>query len=191
MASSGPNGPASGTNDAAVGVQAWTSPGNITADDGSAASATYNDSSNAGTNYLVAKDFGFSIPSGSTIDGIVVEVDGMCSFGTPVFGNAKIVKGGTISSTNRASDNSGALPQDGNYRWYTFGGSSILWGESWAYSDINASSFGFAVTLQSNANYFIYVYVDYVKITVYYTAGAAGAMTQQSVSQPIRTLLTM
>ena len=73
MASQGPRSAGAGANQTGVGTVAWSFTGNIVADDGSSASSGTL-TSGAQTNYLVASTFGFSIPAGSTIDGIVVEI---------------------------------------------------------------------------------------------------------------------
>ena len=67
MASQGPNFPGTGADDASIGALAWTSPGNILADDGNYATATPGFSQV--THYLEATGFAFSIPVGATING--------------------------------------------------------------------------------------------------------------------------
>jgi hypothetical protein len=58
----------------------------------------------------------------------------------------------------------------------SYGSSSALWGLSWTTSDINASNFGLAFAAQNDsASQFADAYVDNIRITVYYTAGAAAA----------------
>ncbi|MGB0522678.1 MAG: T9SS type A sorting domain-containing protein [Flammeovirgaceae bacterium] len=52
------------------GSVAWSNPGNITASDNSYASAT-----NGTTETIVANNFGFNIPSSTTIDGIEVNIE--------------------------------------------------------------------------------------------------------------------
>jgi hypothetical protein len=69
-AQTGPNSPASGTNDASTGTIAWTNPGNILS-----ANSVYATVASAGnTNYLVAKNFGFAIGGPANIDGIQLEI---------------------------------------------------------------------------------------------------------------------
>jgi hypothetical protein len=55
----------------AGGTDNWTNPSNITADDGSVASLNTNPQSH----YLIASGFGFSIPSGATINSVTVKVE--------------------------------------------------------------------------------------------------------------------
>jgi hypothetical protein len=162
----GPNGTGTGADDNSIGTVSWSNPGNVTAEDGSDASAGQGTS-----HYLKATNFGFSIPSGSSVDGITVEVKKRADAGVgPVTDNAaRIVKGGTIGSTDRSQG--GNWPTSDTYA--TYGGSSDLWGESWSASDINASNFGFALSASvgtsSIAN------IDYVRVTVKYSAGSSSS----------------
>ena len=54
----------------------------------------------------------------------------------------RIIKGGAIGSTDKASGT--AWP--GSLAYTTYGGASDLWGETWTASDINASTFGVAIS---------------------------------------------
>lgn len=67
----GPNSPSSGANNTSIGANAWTSPGNITSSDNNRSST----STKGITNYLVASNFGFTIPSPSGISGIQLDVE--------------------------------------------------------------------------------------------------------------------
>ena len=70
MASEGPNDPGTITN-VAYGTQAWANPSNAGSSNDSYATRTLSGVSD----YLRATNFGFAIPSGATIDGILVEVE--------------------------------------------------------------------------------------------------------------------
>jgi len=132
----GPLFPGTGASDASVGVTAWTNPGNISADDGVYATCTSNS-----PQYLKATNFGFSIPDGATIDGIEVKIQ-LFRTGPRVHtvSNVRMVKAdGSISTTNRASDNTVINTTETEN---TYGGDSILWGETWTAADINDADFG-------------------------------------------------
>lgn len=171
MATSGPNLPGTGADDATVGTVVWTSPGNITLDDGSIASASGMASSTS--HYIKGTNFSFSIPAGATINGILVEwkVAGGATGSTQ--NSIKMVKGGTISGNNKST---GANLPIATPAYVSFGGSADLWGLSWTVSDINASNFGtvFAST-QAAADLGIQHKADAVRITITYTPGAAVA----------------
>ena len=172
MSTQGPLSAGTGANDSAFGTVAWSSPGNVTASDDSRATAV----TTAGqtTQYLKATNFGFSIPSGATINGIVVEFEVSATVGSGSRDERiRIIKGETIGST----DNRVLSPLYSTTDSYvTRGSSSDLWGESWTDSDINSSTFGVAIACK---NIFIKlgttIRIDHVRITVYYTAGGGSA----------------
>lgn len=119
------------------------------------------------TNYLVATNFGFTIPAGNQIDGIQVRITR-----NEVNANAKdfrvrIVKGGVIGASDRIS----------GFNWpvanttRVHGSTTDLWGETWTLSDINSGTFGVAVAAQRSANNAtpITARIDNIRITVYYS----------------------
>lgn len=134
MASSGPNSPSSASS-VSLGFNVWSSPGNVTASDNTRTTALCN--SGSITHYLQATGFGFAVPTGATIDGIVVEWE---RGATNVADYAsRIVKGGSVGSTDKSG---GTWPTSDAYASY--GGASDLWGTTWTPADINASNFGAA-----------------------------------------------
>ncbi len=162
MSSQGPLGCGTGANDAGIGVQAWSNPGNITADDGNyavVASATLPYTSQ----YLKGTNCGFTIPSGATINGIVSEWKRFTNIGTVLDNAIRIVKGGVIGATELGLG--AAWPTAEAYASY--GGVSNLCGETWTDTDINSSGFGCALSCSGSANI---ANVNYLRITVYYTA---------------------
>jgi len=178
MASQGPNSCGTGANDASAGTVSWNNPGNIVSSN-NVYSTVVGGSGSTQSKYLKATNFGFSIPSGATIDGIVVEFERKASQSS---GNnvkdseIKIVKGGTIQTTNKADT---ATNWSTTEAYFTYGSSTELWGTTWTDSDINASDFG--VVLKAVLTYSgkgsVTASVDHVKITVYYTTGGGGGGT--------------
>ncbi len=178
MASQGPNNGSTFVNDATVGTIDWTTPENAqTSNDIYASAALY-----AATvppyptsKYLKATGFGFSIPAGSTINGIMVEVERKLSTADTIKDNSvKIVKGNTIQGDEKALP--GVWPISDTYA--TYGGSAVLWGLAWTAENINDSTFGFVISayaLYGEATY--YAYADHIRITVYYTATAAYVLS--------------
>jgi hypothetical protein len=77
----------------------------------------------------------------------------------------RIVKGGTIGSTDKASGS--AWP--GSDAYETYGSSSDLWGETWTDSDINDSGFGMAIAASGTCE----ARIDHIEITVHYTEAPA------------------
>ena len=172
MASSGPNSGGTAVNDTGVGSRTWFSMTSVFTSDN-----FYAGCSNVGSifsNYLKVTNFGFSIPSGSTIDGIEVTIERSCVPNGAVDSHVKIVKGGTIGSTNKAS----ATTWTTSDVIATYGNASDLWGESWSYSDINDSTFGIALaadhTAFSKSGHTLAV--DHITIKIYYTAGGVSKL---------------
>ena len=113
--------------------------------------------------YGVASTYGFSIPSGSTINGIVVQVEGNSNSGL-----SSVSYGIQLSWNNGAS-------------WVTektasflsifdstdsFGSSTDTWGRTWTDTDFSDSNFQFRIYKTGG---FADLYVDYIQIRVYYT----------------------
>ncbi len=114
--------------------------------------------------FLHASNFGFSIPSGSTINGIRAGVE-FKTGNNSLFGTdeVRIVKGGSVGSSVKTIFNNN-MPLTDTYTYY--GSASDLWGETWTADDINSSTFGFAfsVNIQSRV-----VSVDHMTLEVDYT----------------------
>lgn len=162
MSSQGPNSPSTGADDAGHGTVAWTNPGNVTVDDANFATAILNAS--AVSHYLKATGFGFSIPA-ATINGIVVEWKRSTSTGTINDSRSRIVKGGTIGATDKAS----ATTWPGTQTYESYGGVSDLWGESWSASDINAANFGAALAAVGGVGSPNGASLGHARITVHFT----------------------
>ena len=138
-ATSGPNSAGSGASVSYTGAdEGWLNTGNIVSSDNSYAQATLNSTDNA-TYYLQATNFSFSIPAGSTINGIAVTIERSSACVTTCTSTVsdsriRIIKGGLVQSTDRST---GAA-------WPTteavavFGTTSDLWGTTWTAADINA-----------------------------------------------------
>lgn len=126
-------------DDATVGSVAWTNPSNAqTSDD------VYTTSTGIGvvSHYLKATNYGFSIPSTATINGIYVELEKKAA-NTITDSEIKIIKAnGALGNTNKLS----GLTWPISDTYSTYGGSADLWGESWTYNDINDADFGVAVS---------------------------------------------
>lgn len=181
MASQGPNSPgtAVSVNDSTgYDPNGWSSPNNIFTEN-----ATTSDTNNIGQqNYdgsdnLKATNFGFSIPSGATIDGIIVEVKKKASSSSPLNNiqdeKVYLVKANAVVGSNKA-DTVTYWPTTLTYA--TYGTSSDLWGTTWTDSQINASDFGVSLTadIYGNGKYTPIGYIDHIRITVYYTSGGGG-----------------
>ncbi|MBU3957295.1 hypothetical protein KKI19_03430, partial [Patescibacteria group bacterium] len=164
----GPNNPGTGVQDTTVGTIAWESYTDSFTNNG-----VYDGVSLAKgeiSYYNKATNFSFSgIPSDATIKGIKVEINGYVSNILLDDYSVKIVKGGTVTGTDHASATDWPTTDDNTYR--TYGGTTDLWGATWAVSDIQSTGFGVAISFINNktgapATYT--GYVDHIRITVTY-----------------------
>lgn len=140
----------------------WSDTGNITADDGNYASTPRSDQYTY-TDYLAATDFGFSIPSGAQIDGIIAKIKLKTTGGSEDYSVKLIKADSSLGSEDKAA---GVWPE--TWAEDSYGTSTDTWSESWTASDINNSNFGVGLS-EENSLSFKYGYVDYIKITIYYT----------------------
>lgn len=150
------------------GTVAWTSLTNITVEDGARCTATTVPTTTGKTEWLQVVGFGGAVPAGATIDGIIVEPKCSKSAGTPILADfaMRIVKGGSIGSTDKASATDWNLTTD---VFRTYGGAADKWGETWTATDINSATFGFAIAVTKISGGAVNARVDYAKITVHYT----------------------
>jgi hypothetical protein len=146
----------------------WGSTSDSTAQDDTNTSVTHAtfDTNNI-TNRLDNTNFGFAITSGSTIDGIVVEIDKHASAGSAVDYYVQLFKAGSLVGTNKA-DTSTAWAGSDTDTYTSYGSSSDVWGTTWTESDIENTGFGVAVCAQATANN-TDVQIDHIRITVHYT----------------------
>jgi|GEM_PF-4639521 len=165
-------------DDAAVGTVTWTNPSNAGTSNNVYAVSLSNESGlGRFSHYLKATNFGFSIPTGSTINGVVVEIEEF-TWDPVACKNivVRLVKGGSVSGDNKAT---GSFISDVE-SYVSYGGASDLWGNTLALSDINASNFG--MVLQVFTDEASDVFVDHIRITVHYTSPDKDVTASDSVS---------
>lgn len=146
--------------------QTWQNPGNVSASDNIYSTFGSIAVRNGYTDYLVVSNFGFTIPNGSEISGIVVEVERLDVNSMTIDNSIRLVKGGSIAGDEKAV--SAAYPTSDAYQ--TYGNAGDTWGLSWTAADINAANFGIAVSARKiNANNGTAAgKIDNIIITVYY-----------------------
>ena len=176
MANTAATSPGTMADDATVGTVAWSNPDNAKVSDNAYATYTTTFTTRT-THYLKATNFGFSIPTGATINGILVEVERKYS-GNGVadgpLGNAIIKADGTLTS------GASYVGWSTTEQYDSYGGSTDLWGETWTAEDINDVDFGFAMYAVINGNFDsggATASVDHIRTTIYYTAGATANTT--------------
>ena len=187
MADTGAISPGTMADDATVGTVAWTNPDNAKVSDNNWAEL---EGFYEYTHYLKATNFGFSIPTGATINGILVEYQKFSGVElATIDSEVKIVKSnGSIGTTNRA-DLVNPWIASGNPTSYTsYGSSSDLWGETWEYTDINDVDFGVVISALVGINdpdFNDIADVDHIRITVYYTESGGATAVKDIISSGI------
>jgi len=187
FSSQGPNFPGTMADAAGVGSVAWVNPNNAKTENGVSAVCVMTADVGAQSHALKSTNYGFSIPSGSTINGIFAEWK--ASY--------------TATGDGTGGDNYlqvilplGNFPDGGvevsslttSLAFYQIGGSTNLWGGTYTYSDINDSNFGFYLQVIDRGDAVGDTYnVDVMQMTIYYTTasgtkrrviGQAGNKTQ-------------
>jgi hypothetical protein len=186
MATAGPNYAGTAADDSGVGTLAWTLPANAQGvADGSF--AAINPTANTVSHFLKATGFSFALSAGDTPTAIQAEWDLSHASGRTACAEttAKLVKGGVIGGTNKATG--GALSTGLSFAFYSIAPGD-LWGNTLADTDVNASTFGVAISFTAGGAKTTYnMRVDAVRITITYTpAGSSGQiLTTTSTAQMI------
>ena len=189
LMSSGAHNGSTFVDDSSVGTETWSVPGYAQSSDDSRAKAKLGKDLLT-THYLKATGFNFNIPAGATINGIEVVVERNGKATPKICDNSvRIVKNGIIGDDDRSSDE--AWPTNDEPK--TYGSSTDLWGETWTYSDIKSANFGFVISAKRDGggNDKKDASVDYIGITVYYTANRAPVANNQSLSVDSCSTLTV
>lgn len=169
---SGPNSPDTAADDAGVGTVAWTNATNVLASDNSRATVT--PGVGGISHYLKVTDFDFALPASATVLGIVAEIERSATESSDISDyRVRIVKGGTIGSTERAKT---SLYWPTTDAYASYGSASDLWGDTWTDTDINATTFGVAIAVTSDDSDAV-AQVDHVRLTVYYQTSTGAAWT--------------
>ncbi len=170
-ATGGPNSTGTGASVAGTcGADAFNTPANIVANDANLATITGTafDSGNI-TNELRASNFGFSIPNGSIIDGVQVEIVAWGGAVSTVLYNK--VQLFTTPGTNVGNNKStgAALPgADPGTTYTSFGATNDLWGTTFTEAQVESANFGVAFCFAASGNNRT-MNVDHIRITVGYT----------------------
>ena len=143
---------------ASVGSQPWTSPSNALTSNNLYASA---DNTAA---VLYIRDFGFSIPVNAVINGFEVFVEGYGTGGTSAQRaiSLALTKLGTEYSTLIFFPILGTSDSSA-----TFGDSITKWFTTVTPSEVNSEYFGVRISPYNTSGYTRYI--DYIRVTVYYT----------------------
>lgn len=124
------------------------------------------------TEYLQAKDFDFSIPTGATICGIEVTVvkratNVLLNLAYITDYSVRIIKNNAFTPDDKADP---STEWSSTETYSSYGGINELWGTTWSPADINSDNFGisFSAEIHTTASLFPSARIDHISITVYY-----------------------
>ncbi len=157
------------TSSIASGNGSWTNASNAYLNDNTYATVT--NSSTGNTQYLYLNGFGFSVPAGATIDGIVVNLK---KHATGTVTDSRVTLVANTSSIGSNKTLTGSWPTSDAV--FTYGSSTDMWGSNTTGltpTVVNNSNFGIRIRANIGSSNAI-GYVDYAAMTVYYHTGTTS-----------------
>jgi hypothetical protein len=155
---------------------AWSTPGNITADDGNVADFIIGAAVNSPTLRGTMEGNNFTVPGGATILGVQLRVKKSGpSYTDPDTGLSVVARDVTINlvKASVAVGDNKANGDDWNTAldWATYGGSTDLWGTTWTPAEVNDDNFGAdLVGTVINENSSDPIDVDVYELTVFFSS---------------------
>lgn len=195
MATAGPRFPGTVASLANAGTsenaEAWVSPGNASADDGTTTSitaATYDTPDIS--QILVCSNFGFSadFSDTATINGITVEIDRNNAAGAASDNRVQLATGTAFANlvgTNKADT---ALDWPASLTIATYGGAADTWTAGLTAAQIRATGFAVFLSVQADAAN-TDIAVDFVRVTIDYTPAALPSGRAIRAKRPDRFLI--
>lgn len=127
-----------GENNAGIGATAWTNPGNIVSDNTTDATCA----AAASSQYLVARNFGFSIPTTAIILGVLARIEASeHTAGTEALLSQLQNEAGTLFGSSKSASNEGNISGTAK-SVYTYGSTSDVWGATLTPAIVNDVDFG-------------------------------------------------
>lgn len=178
---------ASITTDGSVisgGTIAWANPSNAAIDDGNYATQIPN-SNTTGSRYLVFENFGFSIPSTATIDGIIISIKRRKTSSSGQINDTvvQLKQGSTLIGNNVAL----AANWPTTVAVQTYGASNDVLGTSLTPANINSSGFGVTLRIYNVGGSGAQGEVDVVTIEIFYTDAVTATPTTTPTHTPTAT----
>jgi len=141
----------------------WTNPTRIVSSNDSYATASIN---NNDTYYLLATNFGLTVPTDATITGVVVKIEAKAGTAARIKdASVKLIKGGSISGDDKAL----ATLYTTSDAIYFHGNPNDMWGLVLTPADVNASTFGVAYSAIETTTNATTVSIDVITVTIYYS----------------------
>ncbi|MEQ1646118.1 MAG: hypothetical protein ABL959_21885 [Pyrinomonadaceae bacterium] len=171
----------SGSNNTTTGVD-WVNPGNITVSDGSYAICDL--LGEEVSDYLLASNFGFSIPTGATITLIEINVYRWAvDVGGGELDDAEVylVKTGTTKVGTADYVGTWSLTP-GSVATYNGPSGQPLWNTTWTPAEINSSGFGVVISVNEVGRADMQAVVNSVEARITYTPLASGPANLKTVN---------
>ena len=144
----------------------WSNDDNARVEDGSVAFTLVN-IGNQATGYLQFTQFGFSLPPGAAIDGVVAECKAKYT-NAPT--NTAYVQGQLVKAGVTTGDLKDFTPiLTGSLAWDSYGSSSNVWNATLSAADVNASGFGINIRIIEFGSVTDFPGIDSCRMTIYYT----------------------
>jgi hypothetical protein len=165
----------------------WTSPGNITG----IGYATDNLGAGATSGPLVGLNFGFAIPAGSTINGVIASASAFAGQGFALeFFDIQLMLSGVVIGTAKSD----TTKWRASPKVFSYGSPTDLWGATLTPTNINDPTFGFQTGVENVAAESVLASVASYGLQVYYTFGGGGGggipgQSNGGMSNPLNMLL--
>ena len=171
----GPNNPGNAVNNTDVGTVSWTNPDYIITPGSPYASISFSNQTNQISNYLLATNYGFDIPTNATITGITVVINRYAN-NTPslIMDNAIYLVFNNSYTGNNKADTMTSWPS--TLGTASYGDATDLWGATWTPDQINDPSFGVALSILKGSNGNRSAMVDSMQISVNYAFDSVTAI---------------
>lgn len=149
----------------------WSSPANVTADDGSVSTSVVMTGGNY-SRYVYGYTFGHSVPAGATIDGIEVLIDRVAG---ALYQDYEVRLSNGVSPTYTASKTADIGAAWTTTGIATYGGPTDTWGRTWTVSEVNDTWFRASLSvIVTGLNFSQSATIDYIKTIIYYTEAGGG-----------------
>ena len=175
---------AAAVNAGDVGSIAWGNPTRILTDNGSPTEAVLN--AGESTDTILVTDWGFVAVTG-TVDGVALDVERQSIGNESVDETVQLTKNGTTGVGDNKADT--VTPWPATYGVKTYGGAADGWTASLTAAEVAASTFGVRFKANYPGGLADTVDVDYMQMTVYYTAASTGQPIIQTRRRKVQHLL--
>ena len=158
-----------GSDNASIGTVTWTAPNNIIGDD-NGLKATASGGASTVSHYLRASNFGISLPSGSTINGLEVRFQAHRTVSTFLSSISIFNDSGATAGTAKTPSVDLTAVSDTVHQ---YGGSGDLWGLTPTEAQVEDSDWGYGFSITGTPN--LTGTSDFAEIKIYFTPATCGS----------------